>query len=455
MDVPIEETSDGDHSDYGPDVIEESSHESDSEEDGISAPELPEELDSEDDDEDNVPLAQLRTSNHYVVHRKLRNRNTETIYRWKKTAPNTLVRTRQHNIISHLPGPRNIGRDRNTPLEAWSLFFPIDVLNNIVQSTNEKIQTLQDKYERIRDAQPTNIPEIRALLGLLYLIGTQKSCHVKIEEVFSADGTGIHIARAVMSLQIFRFLLRCLRFDSIATRQERLQIDKLAPIRFVFDTFVQKCKECFSTGEYVTIDEMLESFRGRCSFWQYLPIKPDKYDIKIFAMVDSRNFYTSNMEVYVGKQPEGPMFIDTSTNALVKRLIEPISGTNRNVTMDNWFTSVSLARELLKDHKLTIVGTIRKNKPEIPEQLKTKNREVYSSLFAFGKDQNTLVSYCPKKKKIVLLLSTMHHDSAVNSDSAQKKPEIIEFYNITKGGIDVVDRLKKTIQLQECAADGP
>ncbi|CAG5019597.1 unnamed protein product [Parnassius apollo] len=184
VDVPIDETSDGENSDYGPDVIEESS-----EEDGTSDPELPEELDSEDDDEDNVPLAKLRTSNHYVVRRKLRNGNTETIYRWKKTAPNPSVRTRQHNIISHLPGPRYIGRDCNTPLEAWSLFFPIDVLNNIVQYTNEKIQTLQDKYGRSRDAQPTNIPEIRALLGLLYLIGTQKSCHVKIEEVFSADGT--------------------------------------------------------------------------------------------------------------------------------------------------------------------------------------------------------------------------------------------------------------------------
>ncbi|CAG4983680.1 unnamed protein product [Parnassius apollo] len=93
VDVPIDETSDGENSDYGPDVIEESSHETDSEEDGISDPELPEELDSDDDDEDNVPLAQLRTSNHYVVRRKLRNGNTETIYRCKKTAPNPSVRT--------------------------------------------------------------------------------------------------------------------------------------------------------------------------------------------------------------------------------------------------------------------------------------------------------------------------------------------------------------------------
>lgn len=71
MDVPIDETSDGDHSDYGPDVMEESSHKTDSEEDSISDPELPKEQDSEDDDEDNVPLAQLRTTNHYVVRRKL------------------------------------------------------------------------------------------------------------------------------------------------------------------------------------------------------------------------------------------------------------------------------------------------------------------------------------------------------------------------------------------------
>ena len=82
------------------------------------------------------------------------------------------------------------------------------------------------------------------------------------------------------------------------------------------------------------------------------------------------------MEIYAGKQPEGSYKLSNSPADIVKRLIQPISHRGRNVTFDNWFTSVTLAEEILKEHKITIFGTIRKNKREIPpEFISTKGRE--------------------------------------------------------------------------------
>jgi hypothetical protein len=43
----------------------------------------------------------------------------------------------------------------------------------------------------------------------------------------------------------------------------------------------------------------------------------------------------------------------------------PIHGTKRNVTCNSWFTSVLLAESLLTDHKLTIVGRLRKTRDTI------------------------------------------------------------------------------------------
>jgi hypothetical protein len=41
------------------------------------------------------------------------------------------------------------------------------------------------------------------------------------------------------------------------------------------------------------------------------------------------------------------------------------------------------------------------------------------------------------------MLSTMRRDDNIDSDFGDlKKPEVIIFYNLTKGGVDVVDRLK-------------
>lgn len=79
--------------------------------------------------------------------------------------------------------------------------------------------------------------------------------------------------------------------------------------------------------------------------------------------------------------------------------------------IDNWFTSVQLTDEFLKNHKFTILGTIRKNKTQLPREFKiTKSRPVFLILDFGGK--KVITSYRPKNNKIVLLLSTMHNDNS-------------------------------------------
>jgi hypothetical protein len=56
----------------------------------------------------------------------------------------------------------------------------------------------------------------------------------------------------------------------------------------------------------------------------------------------------------------------------------------------------------------------------------------------FTKDL-TIVPYVPKKNKSVVLLSSLHYDSAICSDSG--KPENIEFYDKTKGAVDMLDQM--------------
>ncbi|KAJ4431798.1 hypothetical protein ANN_20403 [Periplaneta americana] len=188
-------------------------------------------------------------------------------------------------------------------------------------------------------------------------------------------------------------------------------------------------------------NERLEPFRGHCLFGQLIKSKPAQYGIKVFGLADSRTFCVLNLEIYCGMQPEGQYCQSNSPSDVVKRLISPISGTGRNVMFDNWFMSVPLAKELLSDHNLTCVGTVRLNKREILPEFVQKRREQFSSIFGF-QDRLTLTSYVPKPRKVVLVASTMHYDDAIDPDTREeKKPEIIMFYNATKGGIDVVDEL--------------
>ena len=88
---------------------------------------------------------------------------------------------------------------------------------------------------------------------------------------------------------------------------------------------------------------------------------------------------------------------------VVKRLSSIISGSGRNITVDNnWFASVDLANYLY-ERNLTLVGTIRKNKTQIPPEFtETKKKQPGSSQFGFQRN-STLVSYCPKKSRLVSL----------------------------------------------------
>lgn len=258
-----------------------------------------------------------------------------------------------------------------------------------------------------------------------------------------------------MSENRFLFLLRSIRFDDYRSREERKKIDKMTHIRKVFDDFVQNCKMNYKISEYATLDEKLQSFRGRCPFRQYMPNKPAKYGIKIFALVDSISYYTSNLEVYTGVQPDGPFRVDNSAISVTKRLVLPILKTGRNVTMDNWFTSIPLAKYML-NNKLTIIGTLKKNKREVPPSFVcNKNRPVFGSYFGFQKNK-TLVSYKANKKKTVLLLSTMHSGKIIDETTAEKKkPEIITAYNCTKGGVDTMDFMSENYSVARASARWP
>ncbi|KAH9642691.1 hypothetical protein HF086_014388 [Spodoptera exigua] len=162
------------------------------------------------------------------------------------------------------------------------------------------------------------------------------------------------------------------------TWEERKLFDNLAPIRQVFDIFVENCRKAYILDAYETIDEMLLAFRGRCQFRQYIPSKPAKYRIKILALVDAKSFYIFNLEIYAGKQPEGPFFVSNKPFDVVNRLVLPISKTGHNVTFDNWFTSYELL--LLNEHKLTSVGTVRKNKRQLPRSfINTRGAAIFSS----------------------------------------------------------------------------
>lgn len=431
-DLPSEEESDSDHAD---DVEPDSDPAS-------------EQTESEDDsDEEERPRNRKRR-----VQKETHAAADETLVlisrnnmRWNTSAPAAATKTANPNILRQRPGITNAARI-GTVVAAFHLFVTDDILNIVVRETNRYADNWCETVNNGPNppAQPitwahVDLCELKATIGLMLAAGVDKSSHVNIEALWAPNAKPIF--KSVMSARRFQEILRFLRFDNFRTRQQRKQTDKLAPLRDIWIMFLARLPMMYRPGMDMTVDEQLVSFRGRCGFRQYIPSKPGKYGLKIFWNCDARTSYPLKGEIYLGRQPGQPRD-QNQGEQLVKRLTKPWHMTGRSVTCDNFFTSAQLAEELLAVNT-TVVGTMRRNKKEIPAEMqKSRTREVKSSLFGFH-DQLTLVSYVPKKNKSVILLSSMHHDKAV-SEEDESKPDIILHYNETKSGVDNLDHLVRT-----------
>lgn len=364
----------------------------------------------------------------------------DRITEWRTDPLAKTSRTKAKHILRIESGPRK-GVKSDLELDSFFTQFSVEMVDEIIYHTNSNIKQKLDRYSRIRDARETTREEFLALLGLLFLIGTKKGHHTNVKELWASDGSGMPILRATMCYNRFLFLLSNIRFDDKRTRVHRRKEDKLAAIRSILDQFVKNIKTTYSCTGEVTIDEMLHSFRGRCSWIQYIPSKPAKYGIKCFALCDANTFFTSNLEVYTGKQPTGPYEASNSPKDIVERLTVDIQGSWRTLTTDNWYTSVPLAESLFQ-RKITLLGTLRKNKKEIPPSFQpNKDKPVGQAEFAYRQDM-TLLSYATKRNKAVILLSTTHDVGTIEVES--NKPDMIVDYNRTKCGVDVVDQLCAT-----------
>ena len=183
-----------------------------------------------------------------------------------------------------------------------------------------------------------------------------------------------------------------------------------------------------------------------------MPQKPAKFGIKFWMLCDATTYYVLQAFPYVGKEDrEGGL-----GEHVVLSLMEAYKNCGLNVTTDNLFTSLALARKLL-ERNTTIIGTIRSHRREIPSDVQLgKNTPLYTSKFVFTHSQENimLLSYKAKKNKVVYLLSSLHNVMEVD-DKAKKKPRAILDYNASKGGVDTADEMLRAYSTKAASRRWP
>ena len=231
--------------------------------------------------------------------------------------------------------------------------------------------------------EKTDRVEMDAFYAIVLSCGLHKSNMEILDELWAPHSFPLY--RAAMSRDRFKAIFRTIRFDDHATREARKSTDKAAPISEMWMLMNYNLRKQYRPHNNITLDEQLFLFRGRVSFRQYIPSKPEKYGIKIFWACDSETSYPLNGIIYLGRQPDQKTGKNLGEN-IVMKLMEPFKNSGRNITTDNFFTSLRLAN-VLKASNLSLVGTVRKNKLFIPKELHfDKSAPIGKSKFAFCDD---------------------------------------------------------------------
>ena len=176
------------------------------------------------------------------------------------------------------------------------LFFRDNLLEEICKWTNKEGQGVF-----LNNWKDTTVAELRKVIGTLLLVGVYKSSNEDLSQLWHMEH-GRPIFRKIISRNRFQNILRVLRFDDAAAGRSARSPNKFSPIRNVFEIWNKSLLDAYVSGTNLTIDEQPVTFRGRCSFRQYMPSKQRKYGIKIWAIYDSTVHYVLKMDVYKGRE---------------------------------------------------------------------------------------------------------------------------------------------------------
>ncbi|XP_025160794.1 piggyBac transposable element-derived protein 4-like [Harpegnathos saltator] len=294
--------------------------------------------------------------------------------------------------------------------------------------------------------------QLWAFVAILFARGAYEAKNLKCSYLWSAKWGPAFFAQT-MSRDKFIDILRFIRFDKKNERSERLKTDKFALISKIWEKFIENSQACYKPDANITIDEQLFPIKARCRFTQYMPNKPDKFGIKFWLASDVRSKYLVNGFPYLGKDETRGSNIPLS-EFVVTKLAEPYLGCGRNITTDNFFTSISLAKKLLAK-KTTLVGTIRANRKELPKIAKAKKDKITQFSTKLYRSENcTLTIYKSKPNKKVLLLSTKHKNITIEKNK-KLVPETVTYYNSTKYSVDVFDQMARKYSVKASSRRWP
>lgn len=356
---------------------------------------------------------------------------------------------RQSDRPTHVLGPEK------EPVDFFALMFTPDILTYIITETDRYAQKqIADHPNENKSPWSTpTLQEMKAFFGLCFLMGINVKPDIK-----SYWTTDIAMAtpffNKTMTRDRFLTILRYLHFSNVEEEPQpgEPSYSALYKVQELMNMFRNSMLREYTPKRQVSVDEVMIPFKGRLAFKQYMPAKPTKWGIKMWALAEADSGYMSFCEIYSGKsdRPENNL-----ATHVVKQCIEKsnLTGKGYHVYMDNFFTSVTLLIDLYENYGTSACGTVRINRKGLPKNIMTKKPVGITARGDSKFQQKGVVNAVVwKDKKNVSVISTIHDDTVDEVQRTVKQengqfvqqnipcPKMILDYTKYMGGVDRADQ---------------
>ena len=271
-----------------------------------------------------------------------------------------------------------------------------------------------------------------AFLGLSVLMGAVYKPRIPMHWSTNAIYQ-TYIFPSVMPRDRILLILRFLDFaDNSAFNASNPNRDRLWKIREFTQMVHQRCKEVFTPGRDLCVDESLLRFKGRLGFKQFIKTKRVRFGIKLFELCTKTSIlldflvYSGDMTKELITVPERDFLMSECIllnadvdAALPAKGIPPVRG--------QLLHSPRLAQFLLENNT-TLVDTVRPNRQDFSADLVTGDIGRGESVFAMSDSGMLAVKYraaqdkANEKPKIVYMLTTAHtNEIAASSKKRQRR----------------------------------
>ena len=342
-------------------------------------------------------------------------------------------------------GPTNNLGANATAKDFFDLFIDNSYLDDIVQKT-----IVFARFNGDREFSTTR-QEISAFFGLNILIGIHQLPTVSMywdSDIF----IGVEGFKKTMPRHRFVELSKYLH---LVDPNDEDPSDLLAKVRPLVDRLQEKFRDAYIPRKNIAVDEGLVKFNGRLSFKQYMPMKPDKFGIKVWLLADADTYFIPRFQIYLGKNRHNSELFQQKglTFYVVWSLGEPYLDSGRHFFFDNFFTSVDLMKSLI-DRKTYACGTCRTNRKNFPEDL--KKLKLVQGEVRTHQDGNLVATVWRDKREVSLFSTNVSPQPEIHAEDQQegrkvkrvvpndmrKKPEVIGVYNLGMNGVDVNDQYR-------------